>query len=50
MLFQKRAEEKSLKKNHVIIQSSDLECGRGDPGSIPGKGMCFFRDGELSGR
>ena len=28
---------------------SDLDCGPGDPGSNPGKGMCFFRDGELSG-
>ena len=30
-------------------KSSDLDCGRGDPGSNPGEGMCFFRDGELSG-
>ena len=30
---------------------SDLDCGRGDPGSNPGKGRCFsafFRDGERS--
>ena len=23
-------------------KSSDLDCGRGDPGSNPGEGMCFF--------
>ena len=28
---------------------SDLDCGQGDLGSNPGKGMCFFPDGELSG-
>ena len=32
-------------------KSSDLDCGRGDPGSNPGEGRFFsalFRDGELS--
>ena len=32
-------------------KSSDLDCGRGDPSSNPGKGRffsAFFRDGELS--
>ena len=28
-------------------KSSDLDCGCGDPGSIPGEDMCFFRDGEI---
>ena len=23
-------------------KSSDLDCGQGNPGSNPGKGMCFF--------
>ena len=27
---------------------SNLDCGREDPVSNPGKGVCFFRDGELS--
>ena len=30
-------------------KSSDLNCGREDLGSNPGKGMCFFWDGELCG-
>ena len=30
-------------------KSSDLDCGWGDLGSNPGEGMCFFRDGEVSG-
>ena len=32
-------------------KSSDLDCGRGDPGSNPGEGRnfsTFFQDGELS--
>ena len=32
-------------------KSSDLVCGRGDPGSNPGEGRlfsAFFQDGELS--
>ena len=31
-------------------KSVDIDCGPGDPGSNPGNGMCFFWDGELSGR
>ena len=34
-----------------IIVTFNIECfpsGRGDPGSNPCEGMCFFRDGELS--
>ena len=30
-------------------RSSDLDCGQGDLGSNPGKGVCFFWDAELSG-